>query len=184
MKPPLVLPAAARTVQPWKNGGGATQDIARWPADSTIENFGWRLSIAEVTQDGPFSDFPGIDRHLAVLTGRLLLEGDGVSVSPLDAGSDPVSFPGDKPVFGRMAQSVVRDCNLMVRRDAFTGRLRRIAGNIAVSSATTIILAPAEREILTAGLRIELAPFDALAFERDAHFCTSEPVLIAEINPH
>jgi hypothetical protein len=45
----------------WKNGAGWTREIVRVP---DREDWDWRLSIAEIEQDAPFSVFPGIDREL------------------------------------------------------------------------------------------------------------------------
>lgn len=44
---------------PWKNGGGETVEIAIFPADASVETFEWRISMATVANDGPFSIFPG-----------------------------------------------------------------------------------------------------------------------------
>ncbi|WZB69374.1 HutD family protein [Achromobacter xylosoxidans] len=38
---------------PWRNGGGTTQEVACNPGGSTY-GFEWRLSIADVGQDGGF----------------------------------------------------------------------------------------------------------------------------------
>ncbi|MBN8630010.1 MAG: HutD family protein [Rhodobacterales bacterium] len=39
------------------------------PAEAGFDSFDLRLSIAAVAEDGPFSDFPGIDRRLWLLDG-------------------------------------------------------------------------------------------------------------------
>ena len=49
---------------PWKNGGGETAEIAVSPPGAALDDFDWRLSMARVETDGPFSAFPGIDRTL------------------------------------------------------------------------------------------------------------------------
>ena len=46
---------------PWKNGGGSTTEIAVWPNGAGLDEFDWRISLATITQSGPFSFFPGID---------------------------------------------------------------------------------------------------------------------------
>jgi environmental stress-induced protein Ves len=40
------------------------------PTDAGLEDFDWRLSMARVDADGPFSSFPEIDRVLMVRRGR------------------------------------------------------------------------------------------------------------------
>src|SRR5215472_11228475 len=69
----VILRAAERRAAPWKNGGGLTREVAVHPAGSDLGNFDWRVSIAEVLRGGPFSSFPGVDRHMAVISGRLAL---------------------------------------------------------------------------------------------------------------
>ena len=48
---------------PWKNGGGVTREIAKGAAAGPDDDWGWRISIAEVERDGPFSTFPGACIH-------------------------------------------------------------------------------------------------------------------------
>ena len=54
---------------PWKNGGGTTREIAAFPPGAGLDDFGWRLSVAEVERDGPFSVFSGVDRTIVLLDG-------------------------------------------------------------------------------------------------------------------
>lgn len=54
---------------PWKNGKGTTRQIIRYPEDSTLDNFLFRVSIASITETGAFSSYPKINRSLAVLEG-------------------------------------------------------------------------------------------------------------------
>jgi environmental stress-induced protein Ves len=63
---------------PWKNGGGVTREIVCQPPGAGMDSFDWRVSIAHIASDGPFSAFPGIDR---VIT---LLKGGGVHLSSAD----------------------------------------------------------------------------------------------------
>lgn len=99
---------------PWKNGGGLTREIVVEPAKG--ERFSYRLSIADVATDGPFSHFEGYDRHIMLL--------DGVGMT-LDAGVRgrfqlvpfvPHAFSGDWDVIGTLASGPVRDLNLIVDR--------------------------------------------------------------------
>jgi len=64
-----ILKASDRKPQPWKNGGGTTREVCAFPPGATLDGFDWRLSMATVAKDGPFSAFPGIDRVLIVLAG-------------------------------------------------------------------------------------------------------------------
>jgi environmental stress-induced protein Ves len=52
---------------PWKNGGGVTREMLRFPA--TGDSFLWRVSIARVESSGPFSNFNGYQRTMVLLQG-------------------------------------------------------------------------------------------------------------------
>ena len=106
----------------WKNGGGITTEIARSPAEG--DDFDWRVSIAEIGQDGDFSVFPSVDRTL------MLLDGGGVELEFGD--NAPVcltqryakhAFAGEAPVFCRLIEGPTRDFNLMLRRGVVDGEL-------------------------------------------------------------
>lgn len=111
----------------WKNGGGSTTEIAVAPPDASLENFDWRVSMARVASNGPFSEFSGIDRTLAVVTGSglSLTIGDAAPIM-LDRDSDPISFAGDTPTSARLAAGAITDLNVMIRRGRFTHQLLRM----------------------------------------------------------
>ena len=68
-----ILRARDRREMPWKNGGGVTSEVLVFPADAGFDTFGWRISIATIQVNGPFSQFPGVDRGLVLLAGLLAL---------------------------------------------------------------------------------------------------------------
>ena len=116
----VIRPSEYR-VMPWKNGGGVTTEICASPPSGA---FDWRVSIATVNADGPFSVFTGYERHIMTLSGEgmvLDIEGRGkFTLEPLR----PFSFSGDAQVHGSLLQGAVLDFNLMVRRDFGSGTLR------------------------------------------------------------
>lgn len=104
----LLLPNAFHT-QPWKNGGGITHEIARQDHGGQIL---WRLSIAEVALDGPFSAFPGLSRILTVIEGAgLYLDTPHGRLDALPLA--PLTFSGDLPVQSRLIDGPIRDFNLI-----------------------------------------------------------------------
>ncbi len=180
------LPAAKRVATPWKNGGGTTFEIVVSPADAGFDSFAWRLSIAEVTEPGPFSLFPGIDRHLAVLEGRLELRLDGTDdVLRLSPDEDPLTFPGDRAAVGRPVGHTVRDLNLMIRRDRCRGRLRRPGAPDFVTAAdVTILVARAACLIHIGSAACALDTYDAVAIRPGIRVRLADaPLLVAEIDP-
>jgi uncharacterized protein len=122
---------------PWKNGGGTTAEIASFPEGSGFETFGWRISMADVETDGPFSTFPGIDRTLIVLRGGgLELDVEGASMI-LDEPSSKLSFSGDDATVGRLLSGPIRDLNVMTRRGRFTHRTRLVRSGVALLAEDT-----------------------------------------------
>ena len=137
-----LLRACDRAATPWKNGLGLTRQIAVSPAGASLDSFEWRISMASVHQGGPFSNFPGVDRWLAVLSGRLVLTvGDrpAVEVGP---GTPRVAFPGDVPVEARLLAGTVTDLNLLTGRDLFDVSFERVAFSdpVVIGGKQTVVL--------------------------------------------
>jgi len=108
---------------PWKNGGGVTHEVATFPVDASIEDFKWRLSIADVDAAAPFSLLNESDRILTVLVGRMeLIVGHEQRVVTLQPGQ-PFAFPGEAAVAGRPVEGRMRNFNVLVRRDVWHARV-------------------------------------------------------------
>ncbi len=113
-----VLRAADHKRMPWKNGGGETVEIAVFPEGAGLTDFDWRISMARVDGDGPFSQFPGIDRTLAILDGAgIILDVEGDGPRQLTIESAPHFFPADLPTSARLIDGTGFDFNVMSRRD-------------------------------------------------------------------
>lgn len=97
---------------PWKNGGGRTRELFVWPPQGDWQ---LRISLADIEQDGPFSAFPGVQRHFAVLQGggvRLqFVDGERL----LQAGDPPLAFDGAEAPGCALIDGPTRDLNLMLR---------------------------------------------------------------------
>ncbi len=110
-----VIPASEQRRLRWKNDGGWTTEIARDPLAG--DAFRWRISIADIERDGPFSPFPGIDRHLLLLSGNgIELDIDGAPPRRLVQRFECVRFAGEATVDCRLLGGPTRDFNLMVQR--------------------------------------------------------------------
>ncbi len=137
-----ILYASERVSTPWKNGGGTTTEVVVYPPGAGFDDFGWRVSIAEVRQGGPFSQFSGIDRCLAVLEGSMSLriaDRTPIVVSP---DTPPALFSGDDRTDATLIGGAVVDLNVMTRRGAFVSSMKRFRG-IGTSNfgAATIVVA-------------------------------------------
>jgi environmental stress-induced protein Ves len=112
---------------PWKNGAGVTTEIAVFPADAGLDDFGWRLSMATVAADGPFSSFAGVDRTLAVLDGEgIVLSVEGLPEERLTKASAPLAFAADQPTSAGLIAGPITDLNAMTRRTLWTHRMERL----------------------------------------------------------
>jgi len=108
---------------PWKNGGGSTLEIVR---QRSVDDSGydWRLSIAQISADGPFSVFAGYSRIITVLHGDgMVLEVNGVESRALGP-IQPMSFDGGAKVRCRLLGSPIEDFNLIYRHDRIQASLR------------------------------------------------------------
>ena len=109
---------------PWKNGQGITREIAKEPKG---ESFVWRLSIADVAGDGPFSRFDGMRRILTVV------EGKGMELIGLhgtlqaDFGV-PAEFDGALEITSRLKDGPLRDLNLIFDPQLCSGHVSLLAG--------------------------------------------------------
>jgi len=134
---------ADRSPMPWKNGQGTTTEIAATPAGAGLEDFDWRLSIARMEADAPFSAFPGIVRTLAIVDGAgLKLEITGDAPVTLDQSSAPYRFAADRPAEARLLVGPVSNLNIMTRRDRLTHLMRRVElqGSLEVSVRGTLLV--------------------------------------------
>lgn len=124
---------------PWKNGGGETSEIAISPPAATLDALDWRVSMAVVSQDGPFSIFPGVDRTLSILdgAGMDLDFGEGGGVHAVTAASAPLSFGADRPLYARLRGGTITDLNVMTRRDRYRHTVQRLEINSALQITST-----------------------------------------------
>ena len=102
----------------WKNGAGWTSEVLRVP---DCEHWDWRLSIADVQADAPFSVFPGVDRWLVLLSGNgMCLRFDDGRTQSLLPPHGEAQFSGDWPLTGELLDGPSCDFNLMWRRGCVT----------------------------------------------------------------
>lgn len=140
-----LLRATGHRRMPWKNGGGETFEIAIFPPGATLDTLDWRLSMAVVACDGPFSCFPGIDRTLAILdgAGMALQLGEGPR-HLLTRESAPLPFAADLIADARLVAGTTTDFNVMTRRSRLHHTVRRLQVDarlhLASDAATAALL--------------------------------------------
>jgi len=107
----------------WKNGGGRTTELAVHPEAADFAHFAWRVSVADVVKDGPFSGFDGVDRTLVLLRGAGVRLASGDAALEIRVPFEPVAFSGDVPYECVLYDGPVQDFNLMVRRSVARGEV-------------------------------------------------------------
>lgn len=109
------LPAFEYRRMRWKNNLGWTREIHREP---DVDDYDWRVSIAEIDHDCAFSAFPDHDRVLVLLEGNGMrlrfAHGEMAELLPPHA---RVAFPGEHPLQCELLDGPTRDFNLIWKRD-------------------------------------------------------------------
>ncbi len=154
--------AGAHRAMRWANGAGTTHEIVAHPAP---EDWAWRLSLAEVSSDGPFSVLPRVDRALVVASGA------GMDLEVGESGGerrrlrsyDVTTFRGDVPSSATLLDGPVRDLNLMVRRGRGIGapvlRVEHLAAGdeVAIADAVAVVVLDGVLSVVTA---VDTFPFN------------------------
>ena len=163
--------------QPWKNGAGLTREIAFGGASSA--DFDWRISLADIERDAPFSAFPGIDRCIVLLrgAGMQLRASDGAIDHALTTPLEPFRFPGDVALDATLTDGPSTDFNVMTRRGAFRSEVNceRSATSLRGSDVTLLLCHGGEWRV-TSAETATLSPMQALLWR--------EPIGALRIEPH
>jgi len=139
---------------PWANGRGTSLEVARGGCD----DWSWRVAIAPVVEDGPFSVLPGVDRWLVVMDDAPLnLVVDGAERTARRG--EVVAFAGESTVTANLPAGPTRDCGLMVRRSRASGSMW-VAGTGPCEGS--VLIAVTDARVRAEGAEIELATGDAL----------------------
>ncbi len=121
-----VLRASAYTAMPWKNGKGATKEVAVFPPGAGLNDFVWRVSMATLTEDAAFSAFDGVDRTLTVVEGAIHLSLAGGYPRRLGPEVPPFDFAGESRAWAHLPTGAALDFNVMVRRGLASHRVTRV----------------------------------------------------------
>jgi environmental stress-induced protein Ves len=165
----LLVRAADAVVMPWRNGGGITREYLTSTAEDGLD---WRLSVAQVASDGPFSEFPGLDRMLVLLEGNgMTLSFDDATVRLIDQ-LDHHRFAGEAAVNATLIDGPTRDLNLFWLRHRWTAELQVLRAPCTSPAGATVLVyvtdgcARSEGQLLASG---DLCvPEEPMSFEGDA----------------
>jgi environmental stress-induced protein Ves len=162
--------------QPWKNGAGMTREIAFGGASAL--DFDWRLSLAEVTRDAPFSAFAGIDRCIVLLrgAGMRLRSHDGAIDHALTTPLAPFRFAGEAALDASLADGPSSDINVMTRRGVFRSAVNCERGAAELRGGdVTLLLCSAGEWRIAADEAAMLGPMHALLWRHRLASLRVEP---------
>ena len=178
----VLIPFAGLHAVPWKNGGGSTTEIAIEPPDAGFDDFAWRISLATIANDGPFSVFPGVDRTLALVDGHgVTLDIDGVNRVLLCEDEPVITFKGESRVEAKLNHGPTTDFNVMTRRGRCRHQLgrRQLAGEAEFAprgDVTVLFLAEGESLAVSSDAeRLGMVRYDALVFDSGTTWTLEAP---------
>lgn len=138
-----ILTSADYKTMPWKNGLGSTIELAR-DAGQDMQQFLWRISMADVSTNGPFSIFPDRQRLLSILEGEgLRLNFVQRGLQQTVRGLDVCAFSGEDVIESVLLDGPVRDFNLIYSAAHFSAQMKKFNGDltaIELNSGAEIIL--------------------------------------------
>lgn len=154
-----IIPPQQWQTQRWQNGGGVTHQLCRHDDEHGML---WRVSVAEVASDGPFSRFENINRVIMLLGGAgFSLHGVGAKPQVLDKPLEPFAFAGETPIHCSLINGAVRDFNLMTRRDVLSAVLEVLTLNsdaheLTAGGQTIVFVASGQLDVAFNGQRYVL----------------------------
>jgi len=103
----------------WKNGKGETTELAISDG-GTLEDFDWRLSMANVVEDGAFSYFTGYCRNLILIDGNGIdLQHDEARTDRLDSLLSFATFDGSCNTVATLKSGPIVDINVITKTNKY-----------------------------------------------------------------
>jgi uncharacterized protein len=153
-----ILRSVDYVARPWKNGGGTTRDIAVSPSGASLDTFDWRLSLAQVDRDGPFSRFDNVDRTLVLLSGAMTLHEHDRRIDLVR--NEPFAFEGERAIEATVGGGSTLDFNVMTRRGRASHFARRESfskrAHVETRAGRTIVLFALERGLIVDGEQLDV----------------------------
>jgi environmental stress-induced protein Ves len=144
---------------PWANGRGTSFEIASDRND--VGEWTWRLAMAPVSEDGPFSRIECVNRFLAVIEGNgmvLSVDRKKIQCQPMHV----VRFRGDAITAAALTEGPILDINLMVRRNETEGEMTVVSESGTISRASIVVAVGGIAKLRCEESTIDLDRHDAI----------------------
>jgi uncharacterized protein len=161
-----IVRSGDREPTPWRNGQGATREIARRLLGIRGPHFVWRLSVSDIEKDADFGEFAGVQRSATLVHGDgvdLEVAGTSHSLAPFES----VTFDGGLEAHARLTHGPVSILNVFTVANRM-GAAVRVADlsdgrPLSIAGATVLVLLNGSASVYAAdGASANLAPLDAL----------------------
>ena len=144
---------------PWANGRGTSYEIAS--DRNEAGEWTWRLAMAPVNEDGPFSRIECVNRSLAVVEGAgMLLSVDRKKLQCLPM--QVVRFRGDAITEATLTDGPIMDINMMVRRKEADGEMAIISDAGLLNGANIVVAIGGTTQVKCGDAIIDLERHDSL----------------------
>ena len=144
---------------PWANGRGTSYEIASDRIESG--EWTWRLAMAPVNEDGPFSRIECVNRSLAVVEGAgMLLSVDRKKLQCLPM--QVVRFRGDAITEATLTDGPIMDINLMMRRKEADGEMAIVSDAGVLGGASIVVAVDGSAQLKCGDSVIELDRHDSM----------------------
>lgn len=144
---------------PWANGRGTSYEIAS--DRSEAGEWTWRLAMAPVNEDGPFSRVECVNRSLAVVEGAgMLLSVDRKKLQCLPM--QVVRFRGDAVTEAALTDGPIMDINLMVRRKEAEGEMAMVSDAGLLNGVSIVVAVGGSAQVKSGDSIIELERHDSV----------------------
>ncbi|MEP6648833.1 MAG: HutD family protein [Lapillicoccus sp.] len=161
-----IVRSGDREPTPWKNGQGATREIARRLLGVRGPHFVWRLSVSDIEKDADFGAFPGVQRSATLIHGdgmALTIAGTEHEIAPFK----PITFDGEAEAQARLTHGPVSILNVFTVASRMSSAVRVAdlsdGRPLSIAGATVLVLLNGQASVYAAdGASANLAPLDAL----------------------
>ena len=144
---------------PWVNGGGTSYEIAS--DRNEAGKWAWRLAMAPVNEDGPFSRIECVNRFLTVVEGAgMLLSVDRKKLPCLLM--RVVRFRGDAITDATLTDGPIVDINLMVRRKEADGEMAIVSEVGPLEVASIVVAVGGSAQVQCGDSTIDLERHDSI----------------------